>query len=84
LRNYFSLVLITERYEESVNLIEKTFQWKNITRLWENPTKNKTSLSDISPQTIESIKRMNSLDIELYNFALKIFYFGWKLKILSI
>jgi len=73
LLEYFSLVLITERYRESLLLLEKTFHWKNLTLFSENKTQRKLSRNKFSAHTISAIERMNKLDLELYEFASNLF-----------
>ena len=67
-----SFVGITERFDESVDLIQKTFKWK----FSESLTKNVNSKRNdklVSPELRAHIEKMNKLDKELYEFGCDLF-----------
>ncbi|MFC3886616.1 sulfotransferase family 2 domain-containing protein [Bacillus songklensis] len=70
LSNYFSVVGITEMFDESVFLIGQELGWKDISyKKRKNVTKNRPMRDEFPKHVIETIKKNNELDIELYNFG---------------
>ncbi|MBM7691248.1 hypothetical protein JOC77_000653 [Peribacillus deserti] len=69
----FAMVGITEKFNESLFLLQKTFDWKDILYRKENITMNRPSRDEIPTDVINLIKQYNSLDIELYEFAKKLY-----------
>jgi len=70
---HFSVLGLTERFEESLALMKLRFRWKlesyssfNVTRTW--PKKR-----DLPQSTLDLIAGRNRFDIELYECAAKIF-----------
>jgi hypothetical protein len=78
----FSVVGITEMFNESLFLLKKEYEWDNIDYLKQNITRKRPSKEKISPTLINLIKKYNALDLELYEFAKQLLY--QKLKSLSI
>jgi hypothetical protein len=72
LKKYFSVVGITERFSESLFIIEKKYGWKIDKYQTQNITKNKPTLNKISNEIIEIIENKNQKDIKLYKFANKL------------
>jgi len=69
----FAFVGILEKFDESLFLLWYTFGWKpirNIHRYNETP---KHQRKPINKETINQVAECNNLDVELYNFAVKIF-----------
>lgn len=62
----FSVVGISERFEESLMLMAKTFDWE--IPFYRNCKVSKTR-PQIGPGTVEMIRDHNRLDVELYEFA---------------
>ncbi|MCL5029602.1 MAG: sulfotransferase family 2 domain-containing protein [Bacteroidetes bacterium] len=73
LSNYFEVVGIFEKYEESVILFKRKLGWKNVFYYKQNVSQNSLVKDKISDETINIIKKYNLLDIELYFFAKKLF-----------
>lgn len=65
----FSVVGITEMFEESIFLISQELGWDDISYRPKNVTKYRPTRKDFPSQIIESIKNNNQLDYELYNHA---------------
>jgi hypothetical protein len=65
----FSVVGLTEMFNESVYIMKRSFNWHNIQYKKQNVTKKKPETKNLSPQTIQSIKENNYYDILLYRFA---------------
>jgi len=66
----FSVVGISERFEESLMLMAKTFDWK--IPFYENRKVSKTR-PQIDPNSVEMIRDHNRLDLELYEFGKGLF-----------
>ncbi len=67
----FSVVGICERFEESLMLIAKTFDWN--VPFYENRKVSKTRPPAVDPAAIEMIREHNRLDLELYDFGKNLF-----------
>ncbi|SHJ50081.1 sulfotransferase family 2 domain-containing protein [Paramaledivibacter caminithermalis] len=72
LTKYFSVVGITELFDESVFIMKKELGWNNIDYSKENSNPSRPNRNQISKLTINKIKEKNKIDLELYNFARKI------------
>lgn len=75
LERYFSVVGITERFDESLLLLQKRFGWSNDCFLYEKKRVNKSKKSNLSlsQETKKTLEEFNLLDIELYEYARTIF-----------
>jgi hypothetical protein len=69
IKSYFAVVGITEMFNESLFLIKKTLGWDNLSYLKENITHNRPTREQIPRHIIKKIKKLNQLDIELYNWV---------------
>lgn len=65
----FTVVGVTELFNETLYLLKNVYGWDNIYYSKKNITKNRPLKEEIPPRVIEIIKQSNALDIELYNFA---------------
>lgn len=72
LRKYFIVVGITEKFDETLILLKRTFGWKNCFYIQANVSKNRMGKKELSKKTLEIIKERNALDIELHHFASEI------------
>src|SRR5205823_1324565 len=70
LTNSFHVIGLVERFEESLALMMASFGWR--ISFYENRrvTKNRSA---VEPRAINMIREHNKLDIELYDFAKKLF-----------
>jgi hypothetical protein len=68
LRDYFSIVGLRERFDETVVLLKKTFGWMNAFYVKDRP-KKRLLKEAISRETLSVIEKYNQLDLELYAFA---------------
>lgn len=66
----FSVVGLSERFEESLMLMAKTFDWE--VPFYENRKVAKTR-PEVEPAAVELIKEHNRLDLELYEFGRNLF-----------
>lgn len=73
LNKYFSVIGLTERYDETLILLKREFGWDWPFYRRVNVTKGKIARGKIPASTIEIIKEYNRLDIELYDYARKLF-----------
>jgi len=69
LRQYFSVVGLSERFEESLALMKLRFGWQLSTYSSFNVTRSRPKKHDLSPATLDLIREKNSFDIELYRCA---------------
>lgn len=69
LKKYFSVVGITERFDETLRVVEKKLGWKINGYEKINVTLNKPALEEIPNEIIEIIKSKNEKDIALFQFA---------------
>lgn len=74
LENYFAVVGLTERFDESIILMKNTLGWKHIPfYLRKNVTKERPQIKDIPRNTLKIIEKYNELDCELYEYVSKSF-----------
>lgn len=69
IQNYFSIVGITEMFDESLFLMKQQFSWENIYYAKKNVTGSRPTKEQLSKDTIDLIVKHNELDIELYQYA---------------
>jgi hypothetical protein len=74
LDEHFAGVGITERFDESITLIQRKLGWSVPMYKTRNRTKKRPDREDISESTRSLIREHNALDIELYNEAEERFY----------
>jgi len=70
---YFSVVGLTERFEESLALMKLRFDWKLESYSSFNVTRTRPKKRDLPQSTLDLIAERNRFDIELYECAAKIF-----------
>jgi len=73
LEEYFSVVGLAERFDESVMLIKRTFGWKMPLYVRHNVTRDRPHKERIPEDVLRLIEEQNGLDIELYRFASDLF-----------
>ncbi|MDQ0859692.1 sulfotransferase family 2 domain-containing protein [Bacillus sp. V2I10] len=69
LYNHFSIVGITELFDDSLSLMKHELGWKSVQYQKRNVTKNRKLKSDFPTKTIDKIIQNNTLDLELYKYA---------------
>jgi len=67
--NYFSVVGITERYDESLKVLQNKLGWEIKNFRKKNVVPNRPSLEEVPDEIIEIIKSKNEKDMALYQFA---------------
>lgn len=70
---HFSLVALTERFDQSLLLMKNILGWHNQQYVNYNVSSNRLSQQQHSSQEIDCIKHYNQLDLELYNYGQTIF-----------
>jgi len=70
---YFSVVGLTERFEESLALMKLRFGWKIESYSSFNLTRTRPKKRDLPQSTLDLIAERNRFDIELYECAAKLF-----------
>jgi hypothetical protein len=75
LRDHFAVVGLAERFDETLLLLRKVFQWRwrGLFYIRANVTPNRPRGDSLSPSTLESLRKYNELDIELYKYAQGLF-----------
>ena len=69
LREDIAVAGLTERFDESVMLIHKVLGWPVPLYVKKNVSGRRSKKEAASPKTLEVIRRFNTLDTELYNYA---------------
>lgn len=69
LDNYYPVFGITERYDETVLLMQRKFGWDTPYYRTRNFSRNDLAKQTLSPDTLAVIREHNALDIELYRYA---------------
>ncbi|HFQ93050.1 MAG TPA: hypothetical protein ENK32_03505, partial [Anaerolineae bacterium] len=59
----------TERFDETLILLQKTLGWRIPFYTRANVSKNRAAREELSPAALETIKKFNELDIELYDYV---------------
>ncbi|WP_164716638.1 sulfotransferase family 2 domain-containing protein [Paenibacillus whitsoniae] len=72
-REQFALVGLTERFDESVFLLNKTLAWNIVTYRSQNVTAVRPKQKELPHDLIQRIRENNKLDVELYNFTVELF-----------
>ncbi len=67
IENHFSFVGTTEKFDESLAILQKMYQWKTPYYSVENKTNNRPLTHDIDAKTLEAIEHHNAGDIAVYN-----------------
>jgi hypothetical protein len=65
----FTVVGLTERFDETLVLLSREFGWRRTTYERANVTPERTPRKEIPPETVELIQHLNSLDMKLYAHA---------------
>lgn len=73
LHESFAVVGLTERFDETLFLMKRAFGWRNLFYTHQNVTPNRPSRDGLSPDTLQAVMKANQLDIDLYQYATKLF-----------
>jgi hypothetical protein len=69
----FTLVGLTERFDETLILLKRAFGWKTPFYVKMNVTKDRPRKEDIPADTLAIIEEYNQMDAELYRYAQQLF-----------
>jgi hypothetical protein len=69
----FPVVGLTERFDDLLLALKRTFGWSNLLYVRANVTKGKPARDEVPPSSIELIKERNRLDEQLYATVAKRF-----------
>ena len=69
MNEYFSIVGITQHFDESVMLMRRLFRWKLPFYVRRNVVKNRPFKKNIPKEILSIIEKRNMLDLELYKYA---------------
>ena len=69
LRKHFPVVGLTERFDETLVLLKRTFGWKHIYNFPRQVNRDRPNKESLSPDTLNLIAKYNELDIQLYKYA---------------
>ncbi len=92
IENHFVLVGLTERFDESVILLKKYFNWSYPYYFRRKVSKKIATKNTVSAKEIDLAREMNEIDLKLYNYSKKRFagvvrtnkkYLGKKLETLN-
>ena len=70
---HFSVVGLTKRFEESLGLMKLRFAWELKSYSSFNITRARPKRRELPQATLEGIAERNRFDVELYEFAVKMF-----------
>ncbi len=73
LRTSFSVVGLTERFDESLSAMRQRFGWKLKSYRRYRVTSARPASKELPGAVVESIRRSNAFDMELYELALRLF-----------
>lgn len=75
LQEHFTVVMLTERFDESLILLKRALGWRtrNILYTKHHVGRNRPPKDEIASDTLKLIERYNELDIQLYEFAKQMF-----------
>ncbi len=69
LQDHFTVVGLSERFDESLLLLRRLFGWKNIYYVKQNVTKGRPAKQQVSKEALSLIEKYNELDMSLYEYA---------------
>lgn len=73
LQKHFSIIGLTERFDETLILLQKKVGWRLPFYCKQNVNHKKLRKEEISKDTLDCIVKFNELDMELYEYAQKNF-----------
>ncbi len=73
LRQSFTVVGLTEQFDETLLLLQRAFGWQNLYYARMNVTRKKPSADHLPSDVMQAISQANQLDEALYQFAATLF-----------
>jgi hypothetical protein len=69
IKDFFSVVGVTEKFDESVLLMKRRLGWKNIFYRRQNVSLSRPAESEVHPSILDVIRKRNYYDIQLYQWV---------------
>jgi hypothetical protein len=69
LERHFSVVGLTERFDETLLLLKRTLGWRNVFYVRHNVTRGRPRRASLDAETLAVLCASNQLDLELYEHA---------------
>lgn len=73
LREHFSVIGLTERFDETLLLLRHTFGWRKLSYVPLNVNRQRPARATLPAASMESVIEANQLDLALYAFAQELF-----------
>ncbi len=73
LRDAFAVVGLTERFDETLLLLREAFGWQRLFYARQNVSARRPEKEDLPSSTLDAILRVNALDVQLYQYAQRLF-----------
>lgn len=73
LRKDFTVIGLTERFDETVLMLARRFGWPWACYVRANVTERRLRVSQVPASLREELRTRNALDVELYNYAAELF-----------
>jgi hypothetical protein len=73
LAEHFAVVGLTERFDETLLLLQRAFAWRNVFYRRLNVTQGRPPRETLSAETLAVLQEHNRLDLELYTYAKELF-----------
>lgn len=73
LEEHFGVVGLTERFDETLLLLKRTFGWRNVCYVRHNVTRGRPKRAALDAETLDVLRETNQLDVDLYRHAQKLF-----------
>ena len=70
-KNYFSVIGLTDQFDESLILMQRRLGWTLPLYMTRNRTKKRPKRNEVTASTRAVIQRYNALDVALYEYALQ-------------
>jgi hypothetical protein len=73
LKNHFVVVGLTNRFDETLLLLQKALGWQNIVYAKRNVTRNRPGLEAVSDGDLAAMKQVSEFDAELFKYVTQTF-----------
>ncbi len=73
LKTNIVLIGLTEKFDATLLLLKRTFGWRNLYYAPQNVSPGEFTLDRLPSATVQTLRQVNELDIELYQYAAELF-----------
>lgn len=73
LRDAFAVVGLTERFDETLLLLREAFGWRRLFYARQNVSAKRPEKEELPSSTLDAILQINALDVQLYQYAQRLF-----------